>query len=339
MKRILILKLGAIGDVIHSLPVLSTLRRALPKAHLAWAVEDTAYPVLEGNRDLDELILLERKRLKGWFAISYIRSWLGELRGKSFDTVLDLHNLLKTGFIAYASRASMRVGFRKFREGNFLFMNHWIPPEARHQHAVDKYLSLLAPLGIDENIWDRRFPLNWTNEDELFIDQFFREQQQHREQRWVVINPGASWPSKRWPPSRYAKVGDALIKEYSVRVLILWGPREYPLAESIGKSMAEKSVLAPKTSIKQLMALIKRCRLFISGDTGPVHIAAALGVPTVTLFGPSSPLRNGPYGEGHRIIKSPIGPAGPFQRKERGGQWLNAIQAETVIHEAIEQLK
>lgn len=337
-RRILIIKLGAIGDVLHSLPVLSTLRSIFPEAHIGWVVEQKSLPILQGNPDLDELILLERQRLKGWTNLAYLREWRRHLRSRQFDTVLDLHNLLKSGVIALMSGAGVRIGFRKWREGNFLFMNHWIQPELRHQHAVDKYLSLLTGLGIDEMKWDRRFPLNWNSEVELFVDHFFREHQQHHGERWVAINPGASWPSKRWPPDRYAEVGDALVKKFRVRVLILWGPEEYSLAESVGKSMTQKSVLAPKASIKQVMALIRRCRLLISGDTGPVHIAAALGVPTVTLFGPSNPFRNGPFGQGNRIIKSPIGPADHFQRKERGRHWLNAIESQTVIHEAIEQL-
>ena len=128
MKKILILKLGAIGDVIHSLPVLVTLRSRFPQAHISWAVEERSAPVLEDNPHLTELILLERKRLKGLKGIGYFRQWIGNLKIQSFDVVLDLHNLLKTGLIAIGTGAPQRIGFRKVREGNFLFMNRSYHP-------------------------------------------------------------------------------------------------------------------------------------------------------------------------------------------------------------------
>jgi lipopolysaccharide heptosyltransferase I len=343
MERILIIKLGAVGDVIHSLPLLQTLRDRFPRSYIAWAVESAAAPILEGNPALDEMIRLERNQLRGMAGLAYFRRWLRALREKRFDTALDPHNLFKSGVMAYASGASVRIGFKKLREGNFLFMNRWIRPGPRHRHAVEKYLCLLDPLGVQESQWIFRFPLAWGPEDEDRMDRFWIQQGLGRggssPEPVVAVNPGANWPSKRWIPERYARVADRLVNEYGVRILILWGPDERPLADRIARAMKEIPVIAPETDLKQLMALITRCRLLITGDTGPLHIAAALEVPTVSLFGPSDPARNGPYGHGHAVVRSPVPPATHWQKKEIGDHWMGAIPIETVVEAAFSLLK
>ena len=342
-QRILIIKLGAVGDVIHTLPVLETLRHCFPQAHIGWAVEEAAAPILEGNPALSELILLDRKKVRGASGLLYFRQWLRSLREKHFETALDPHNLFKSGMIAYGSGASLRIGFKKFREGNFLFMNRRIKPASRHKHAVEKYLCLLAPLGIQETQWVLRFPLNWRPPDADRIERFWAQEGFDRpgvkHDAVVAINPGASWPSKRWMPDRYARVADRLVKEQGVRILISWGPGERALADGVARAMSEKGVIAPETDLKQLTALIKRCRLLVTGDTGPLHIAAALGVPTVSLFGPSDPARNGPYGHGHAVVRSPIPPATHWQKKEVGDHWMKAISVEAVVEAAVSSLK
>lgn len=337
MQRILIIKLGAVGDVIHSLPVLETLRACFPKAHLGWVVEEASYPILAGNPSLDELILLERRKLRGAASIAYLRRWMRDLKARQYDTVLDLHNLFKTGIIGYFSGASLRIGFSKWREGNFLFMNRRVRPPSRYQHAVDKYLSLLAPLDIREDRWVRRFPLVWELHEKEMIGRFWEQNGLKEQDRVVAINPGANWPSKRWRPVFYARVADQLIKQCDAKILLLWGPGEKHLAEAIASHMQEKGMMAPLTTLKELMPLIKRCRLFISGDTGPLHLAAALGVSTVALFGPSDPQRNGPYGEGHFVIKSSLPPATHWQIKEHGNQWMESIGVDRVMDAAIKQ--
>lgn len=343
IKRILIIKLGAVGDVIHALPVLETLRSCFPQAYIGWAVEEAAAPILEGNPALSELILLERKKLRGASGLAYFRRWLQTLRAKRFDAVLDLHNLFKSGLIGYASGAPMRIGFRKLREGNFIFMNRWVKPAARHRHAVEKYLGLLEPLGIQETQWVVRFPLVWNSRDEDWIERYWTQQgfgrDGSKQETVVAVNPGAHWPSKRWRPDRYAEVADRVVKDHRVRVMVLWGPGERPLADRIAQAMREKSMIAPETTLKQLMALINRCRLLITGDTGPLHIAAALGVPTVSLFGPSDPTRNGPYGRGHSIVRSPVPPATHWQKKEIGDHWMKAIPVEAVVEAVFSSLK
>jgi len=341
-QRILIIKLGAVGDVIHTLPVLETLRYCFPQAHIGWAVEETAAPIVEGNPALSELIPLSRKNLRGVSGLLYFRGWLRALCEKRFDTALDAHNLFKSGVIAYGSGASIRIGFKKFREGNFLFMNRWIKPASRYRHAVEKYLCLLEPLGIQEAQWVVRFPLNWRPQGADRIERFWAQEGFDRpgikNDAVVAINPGASWPSKRWMPDRYARVADRLVKEHGVRILIAWGPGERALADGVARSMSEKAVIAPETDLKQLTALIKRCRLLVTGDTGPLHIAAALEVPTVSLFGPSDPARNGPYGHGHAIVRSPLPPATHWQQKEVGDRWMKAISVEAVVEAAKKQL-
>ena len=338
MERILIIKLGAIGDVVHSLPVLGTLRAHFPEAHLSWAVEDTAAPVIQDNPDLDELILLERKKLYGIEGLRYFKSWLSQIRKRSFDVVLDLHNLFKTGIIAFASHAPVRIGFRKLREGNFIFMNRRMRPDFKYQHAVEKYLCLLGSLGIQEADWKYRFPLAWGTHDEQVIQNYWEQKGLGEGKPVVAINPGAQWKSKRWMPDRYGDVADQLVKTCSARIIILWGPGERFLAEKIAHRMTESALIVPELNLKQLMALIRRCRFLMSGDSGPVHLAAALKVPTVVLFGPSDPKRNGPYGEGHVMVQSRVPSARHWQIKERGDRWMKGITVEQVLTASLKHL-
>jgi len=286
MERILIIKLGAVGDVIHTLPMLETLHQSFPKARLGWAVEEAAKPILEGNPALSDLVLLERKKMRGWSGVAYFQRWVLALRQRGYDTVLDPHNLFKSGLITFASGAGLRVGFKKLREGNFIFMNRRVEPAPHHRHAVEKYLSLLEPLGIQESQWVLRFPLFWDSDVEQWVDQYWREQGFAKggalSDPVVAVNPGANWPSKRWMPERYAQVAERLSKDLGVRILILWGPGERPLADRIARAMSGSAAIAPETNLKQLTALIKRCRMLILGDTGPLHMAAALGVPSVS---------------------------------------------------------
>lgn len=338
MQSILIIKLGAVGDVVHTLPVLDTLRAARPESHLGWVVEEAAAPILQGNPALNELIVLERRKLYGAPGLTYIRSWLWELRSRGYDTAIDPHNLFKTGLIALFSGAGIRVGFRKLREGNFLFMNRWVDPPAGRAHAVEKYLSLLEPLGIARADWRVEFPLVWDPDHEKTADRFLSEKVldsgKSGRDPVVAINPGANWPSKRWPPEKFARAADGLIERLGARVVVLWGPGERPLAEAVAGAMTRPAVLAPETTLKGLMPLLRRCRLLISGDTGPLHLAAALGVPTVALFGPSDPRRNGPYGKGHEVVQSTRPPATHWQAKEKGGEWMEAIPVEAVVEAA-----
>jgi lipopolysaccharide heptosyltransferase I len=343
MERILIIKFGAVGDVVHTLPVLETLRQCFPKARLGWAVEEAASPILEGNPALSDLVLLERKKTRGGSGPAYFGRWIRALRQRGYDTVLDPHNLFKSGLIAFASGAALRVGFKKLREGNFIFMNRRVEPAPHHRHAVEKYLSLLGPLGVQESQWVLRFPMFWDSDVEEWVGRYWREQGfakgKTMSETVVAVNPGANWPSKRWLPERYAQVAERLTKDLGVRILILWGPGERPLADRIARAMSGTPVIAPETNLKQLMALIKRCRMLILGDTGPLHIAAALGIPSVALYGPSDPARNGPYGEGHAIVRSPIPPATHWQKKEIGNHWMDAISVESVYEAAVSLLK
>lgn len=336
MMRILIIKLGAVGDVIHSLPVARTLRCAFPDCHLAWAVEEKAQAVLTGNPDLSEILLFERRQIVKRSGLGVLSKWAGRLRAGRFDVVIDLHQLLKTGLMALASRAPRRIGFDKWREGNRLFMTETIRPDPRHRHAVEKYLSLLSPLGIGEAAWKTEFPVSWLESEDQNAKAFLTQAKLESENGLIAINPGGNWPSKRWAPERFAEVADELTKTIGAKILVLWGPGERPLAENIARSMTQPAVLSPPTTLKGLGALLSRCRLLISGDSGPLHLAAALGRPTVALFGPSDPDRNGPYGNQARIIRSPVPPATHWQVKERGGHWMEAIAVETVVQAAMD---
>ncbi|HEY5649354.1 MAG TPA: glycosyltransferase family 9 protein [Nitrospiria bacterium] len=339
MDRFLIVKLGAVGDVVHSLPVLETLRTRFPSARIGWVVEGAAEPLLRGHPLLDEVILLDRGRLKAPGGLRYFRSWARSLKGKKYGVAIDLHNLLKTGVISFSSGAPVRIGFRRFREGNFIFTNRRVGEYKKYPHAVQKYLSLLGPLGINPGDWKIRFGLHWDPEDEKTSGAFWDENNWGPDEKVVAINPGANWPSKQWPLGRFSQLADRLSGKYGVRILLLWGPGERNLAQGIAGGMDEASFIAPETTLRSLLPLLLKCRLMISGDTGPVHLAAALGVPTVCLFGPSHPRRNAPFGEGHVVVQSPVPPATHWQRKEVGNHWMAGIPVEKVFEAAAGKLE
>lgn len=338
-ERILILKLGAVGDVIHALPVARTLRARFPRAHLAWAVEERAFDVLAGNPDLDEVIVFRRGALRPTTALAQWRAWSAELRARRFSVVVDLHNLLKTGLMARASGASRRIGFDKWREGNFLFMTETVRPGPDCPHLVEKYLALLVPLGVTRADWRIEFPFQWPAQDGERIERFLQQHGLDVPGGPIALNPGAAWPSKRWPPERFARVADALQERFDLPIVVLWGPGERGLAESVLRATTRASVLAPETTLKSLGALLARCRLVVTGDTGPLHLAAALDRPTVALFGPSDPGRNGAYSARARVVRSPFAPATHWQRKEHGRRWMEAIPVDWVVEAAAEQLK
>jgi lipopolysaccharide heptosyltransferase II len=332
--RILILKLGAIGDVIHALPVARTLRTSFPQAHLAWAIEERAFDVLSGNPDLNDILVFRRGA-----ALGHLWAWAAELRAQRFSVVIDLHNLLKTGLMARAACAPRRIGFDKWREGNFLFMTETVRPGPDCPHLVEKYLALLAPLGIGRADWRLEFPFSWSAPDAERIDRYLRQHALDVPGGPVALNPGAAWPSKRWPPERFARVADELQDRFDVPIVVLWGPGERELAEAVVRAMTRHGVLAPETTLKSLGALLARCRLLVTGDTGPLHLAAALDRPTVALFGPSDPRRNGAFSARSRVVCSPVPPATHWQRKERGARWMEALPVEWVVDAAAQQLK
>lgn len=305
-EKILIVKLGAIGDVVHAMPVLRTLRANLPSAYIAWVIEEKAAPLLRGNPDIDDLIVINTKRWRKKISLESlgeIRQFIASLRGKKIDLAIDLQGLIKSGAISWLSGAKTVIGFKSAHRREYLngiFTNLKAGPENGKTHIIDIYLSLLNPLNLD--ISRKNVLFNIPGEDEHYINDFIIQNGLSGDKPLIAVNPGAGWETKKWGAKNYASLADMILEDNKCNAMITWGPGEEKLAKEIKDLMKHNVVISPPTSLTQSIALLKRCNLLVAADTGPLHIGAALGIKTAAIFGPSDPNRNGPYGEGHQIL-------------------------------------
>lgn len=307
--KILIVRLGAIGDVVHTLPALAALRHAMPAAHLAWAVErGGAAKLLRGNPYLDELIELDlrgwRKTLTQGETIAAIRQNIARLRESQFDLSLDFQGLLKSAMVARLAKIPRRIGFAKkaLREP----ASGWLLTEQvaaeDEDHVIKKNLQLarhlLAPLNCDVS-GEFEFPISLDPADE----QFAEAQLDRCNGALAILNPGGGWPTKLWRTSEFAAVADRLWEVYGIRSAVTHGPGEESLAQAVVGQSRAGAAFALDSTLKQFLALAGRARLFVGGDTGPMHLAAAARTPIVALFGPTSARRNGPFAKEDVVVE------------------------------------
>jgi ADP-heptose:LPS heptosyltransferase len=295
--RILITRLSALGDCILTLPLACALRNHFPQAVLVWAVEPLAAELIGRHRVVDALVVVP----KGWLASPHAVVALAKrLRAWRFDWVFDPQSLTKSSALAWLSGAPRRVGFTRphGRELAPWLNNIRIPRRA--SHVVDATLQLLAPLGIDRTTV--RFDIPSEPGAESRLDQFLRDT--HLCSGFAVINSSASWPSKQWLPERYGRVARYLGERHDLPCVVTWsGPRERALSERILETSGGHGILAPQTNLLELAGLLRRARLFLGSDTGPLHLAAAVGTPCIGLYGPTRADHSGPYGSPHVVVE------------------------------------
>ena len=310
--RVLVVRLGAVGDVIRALPAVHRLRRTYPEAHLAWVVEDLAAPLLEGHADLNEIIRLSRRDLRAaGRSPALLKRTLSEVGGRlrdgRYDVVVDLQSSLKSGVVAFLSRSRRRVGFAPghCREMSFLFTNEWAELSSPWLNRVDRNLEMAAQLGAADG--DVTAALAEAASEGSAADGILASLGQARG-RAVLLCPGASRRQafKRWPAASWARLG-ALLAAAGINPIIVWGPGEERLAEEIERDSRGGARRAPATSLPVLAALCRRSALFIGADTGPMHLAWAVGCRVAALFGPTDPRLNAPYGGGHEVLAAPEG--------------------------------
>jgi lipopolysaccharide heptosyltransferase I len=313
--NVALVKLSSLGDVVHALPVAAALRARWPAARLTWIVEQREAAVLAGHPALDEVVAVDTRRWRRARRPADVAAVMialgglaGRLRAARVDVALDLQGLLKSGVLVGLTGAPRRVGFsrRRCREPlSAVFTNRRVTPPG-DRHVVEQYLALLEPLGIGESDPEFRLPVNAAAQAR--VDETCRRIGLGPAERPVVVNAGAGRPDKRWPVERFAALARRLVTEAGARVLVAWGPGEEALARAVVDGAAHAGVsLAPPTDLPELVAMLRRAGLVVAGDTGPLHVAAALGVPCVGLYGPTRAERNGPYGRGHRTVSAPDG--------------------------------
>lgn len=301
------------------MPVLCALRAALPNAFLGWIVEGISAQLLQHHSALDEVIKVPRKWLKSPRTVLEVRR---KLRAMRFDVAIDLQGLTKSAIAARLSGAPLRIGFdgADGREFSRWLNNKLVQPEA--VHVIDRNLELLKPLGIAPT--DVQFGLQDTAEDSAAAGAMLAEMRVRGQ--FAVINPGAGWASKVWPAERYAAVANYLGLRHAMRSVVVWaGDQERGWAEQIVAGSGGFAVLAPKTSLLELAALTRQAALFVASDTGPLHIAVAVGTPSVGMFGPMPADRNGPYGPAHQSVQKTCLSGSSRERRGAGPESMLAI--------------
>ena len=310
--RILLVKLSAIGDVVHTLPALNALRRHLPTAHITWLVEEAAAELVIGHPALDDVLVSRRKTwLKGLKAnqrrqhLNEMTEFIGRLRRRRYDFVLDFQASLKGAVLIALTRARRKIGFGpglEHQELSYLVLNERVPAVSMEIHALDRTLLMLQAMGITTKQVEYKLPITVFHHRN--VERLQSELGRSAELPLVAINPMAQWESKLWTVEGFARVADHLQSKRGLSVVFTGGPGDKNYIEDIRARMNTQAAnLAGKTDLLTLAALLKRARLVITTDTGPMHIAAAVGTPIVALFGPTAPWRTGPYGQGHRVIQ------------------------------------
>ena len=304
-KRILIVLHGSIGDVTRALPLANLLRKAFPTAFLAWSVEPAAFPLLQRNDAIDEILLFDRARWrKTW------RKFLARIRGGRFDLVLDLQRHLKSGIISRWSGAPDRIGFhrRDNKEGNWLFNNHHIPPFGDRTAKLEHYLKFIDYLGIP------RAPLEWqfnlSTEERANVERHLNKTNHN----FAALFVGTRWQSKQWFPSQMAQCAERLRLEHGLDAVLLGSQEDEVLAREVEGLGAAVTNLVGRTTLREAIGVIQRAKLAIGPDTGLMHIAAAVRTPVISLWGATSPQRTGPYGFDHLVLQGQA-PCVPCNRR------------------------
>jgi lipopolysaccharide heptosyltransferase I len=330
-ERILIIKPSAIGDVVHALPVLNLLRKKWPSAHISWLVSSSCASLLEGHPQLNEVIKFDRRRFgKGWRKPSAAAGLFGftrALRRRQFDLVIDLQGLFRSGWLAAMTRAGVRVGPAEARELGWIFYTHRVTTGFPEGQAVERYLKVADALGLGTSPVEFHFPTN--DADRQFVADLVPAGT-----RYAVMLPGTNWETKRWPAEKFQECVAPLKDRFGLESIVAGGPSDAALAALIPGARD----LTGKTNLRQIVALLERAELVIANDTGPMHIAAALGRPLVSIYGPTSPYRTGPFGRLDTVVHLDI-PCSPcFGRHCSHISCMRKLSSASIMEAVAEQL-
>ena len=345
--RILIVKMSALGDVVHALPVLNYLQKTVPGAEIDWVVEESFLPILSGNPALAHI---HPVRFKAWRKQPFsdatrqeiFKLW-STLRNQSYDLVLDLQGNIKSGLVTRLTGCPQRIGFDRnaVRElPNIFCTTRQIPLRDQDQHITNRSLRLVsASLGLDYSGSEIHGGIWTSTEDDAAAQTFLKGLDADR---FFLIHNGTTWKTKLWHEAGWIQLGQLLLQQFpKATVLLYWGnAEEQAVVERIATGIGPQARLLPKLSIKGFTALIKQVDLMLGGDTGPIHIAASVGTPTVSLYRATDGQRNAPLGDQHRLVQAPL-PCTTCLRKEceRDQLCRESITPEMLmaaVHELIE---
>ncbi len=300
-RRVCLVKPSSLGDIVHALPVLACLRDRWPQARITWVVNQGLKGLVDGHPALDEVITFDRKGAGGaGTALGTLTRLASELRSRRFDLTIDLQGLLRSALMTAATASRIRVGLGEAREGATAFYSHIVPIPNPEEHAVDKLLRVAAAFGAD--IRSPRFQVALNDADLAWA----RERLATIGGPRLVLNVGARWLTKRWPPAHFAEVARRTVERFGARLIAVGAPEDRELVEELRSRLGPIPVLdlCGQTSLPRLAAVAKHSDLFLSNDTGPLHLATATGVRTIGVYTCTSPGRTGPYGTNATAITS-----------------------------------
>ncbi len=328
-SRILIVKPSSMGDVVHALPVLNALKTSYPYVEIDWVIAKGLEGLLLGHRMINDLIVINKDDWKALKNIAFtgkeIARLFERLKGGRYDIAIDLQGLLRSALITVSTGASVRIGFSDAREGSPIFYNHTVKGGS-DIHAVDRYMKIAYALGCSKSPINFPFPeFNPGTSARDLVSKMGT---------FYVLIPGARWQTKKWLPESFA----ALIDMLDHRSVLIGGVSDKSAGSQIAALSGDKAVDAiGDTSIQDMIYIISNCRAVITNDTGPMHIAAALGKPVVALFGPTNPMRTGPYGTNNIVIKSSLDCAPCYKKSCSKDSCMNNISVQEV-YDALERV-
>lgn len=292
VKKLLLIKPSSLGDIIHSLAFLNAVKESFPNIKIHWIVSKEFEDILSEHPLIDRIIVINKNKWKSLkniaFTVKELFNLSKQLKNEKYDIAVDLQGLLRSGIITWLSGADLKVGFKEARELSHIFYNKKISAPL-NQHAVLRYLEIAKQLGCSTN--SIKFPLT-EGKEPAWLGNF---------QNFIVIIPSTRWQSKNWPIPYFVE----LIKMLPYKAVIVGSKQDVAEALKIEEYTNGKATsVAGKTSLKELIAVFKKSLFVVTADTGTMHLAVACGKKVVALFGPTDPLRTGPFGNEHIVIKS-----------------------------------
>lgn len=321
--NVLIVRLGALGDIVHAVPAAAAIRAAWPDARIDWLVDAKHREMVDLVTVVDRTVAIERRGPGGWAAA------IRRLRAQQYDWAIDFQGLLKSAVLARASGAARIAGFSRqalrepaarlfYTDAGSAEPAGALPGTALDAHVIGKNLRLLRRLGVE----DVRVAFPFREVASPALEGIRRGPAGSRP--FALLNPGAAWPNKRWPAERFGAVAALLRDAQDLPSVVLWGPGEQDTAQAVAAASAGAATMAPATRLPDILALCRAAALVVSGDTGPLHIATALGVPTVSIFGPTDPRRNGPFAAADGVVSRFEACRCHYQRRCHATDWCLA---------------
>ncbi len=323
VHRLLLIKPSSLGDIVHALPTLDALRRRFPSAEISWFVKAQWAGILERVRGVDRI----------WPVGPGLSDWLreiGRLRDHGFDLVVDLQGLFRSGAAAWLTGCGTRVGFANAREGSPLCYTHRVPVPTPEMHAVDRYRLVARALGCAET--EPSFPIVPSQADGAQVRALLNAVGVDPESRWVAMLVSARWATKRWPVASFVSVAQQLRRQ-GIPVVVIGAASERAEAQDVAIRSGALD-LSGQTSLTVLPALLQAAACLVTNDSGPMHVAAAMGTPVVAMYGPTSAVRTGPYGSRHRVLTAAVACRPCFSRTCRQAvplECLSSIGPEQVV--------